>query len=38
MPLGSAFELSALVTLEASIADLITKLNIDESFFKRETY
>jgi 6-phospho 3-hexuloisomerase len=34
MPLGSAFELSALVTLEASIADLITRLNIDESFLR----
>ncbi len=34
MPLGSAFELSALVTLEASIADLIVKLGIDESFLR----
>ena len=34
MPLGSAFELSALVTLEASIADLISNLGINENYLR----
>ena len=34
MPLGTAFELSALLTLEATIANLMKSIGIDENFLR----